>query len=134
MVAGGMAAASYYEIRRILSYHIISQIGYMIMGLGIFTPMAIAGALYFMVHNMVAKTGTFLASGIIARLKGSYDLKEVGGLYRQNPLLAVLFIIPAFALAGVPPFRASSPSSSSSRQALMPANTLSQPSPCSPEC
>jgi len=103
MVAGGMAAASYYEIRRILSYHIISQIGYMIMGLGIFTPMAIAGALYFMVHNMVAKTGTFLASGIIARLKGSYDLKEVGGLYRQNPLLAVLFIIPAFALAGVPP-------------------------------
>jgi len=103
MLTGVLGAAAQNDFRKILSFHIISQIGYMIMGLGIFTPMAIAGALYFMVHNMVAKTGTFLASGIIARLKGSYDLKEVGGLYRQNPLLAVLFIIPAFALAGVPP-------------------------------
>jgi len=103
MVTGGMAAASYYETRRILSYHIISQIGYMIMGLGIFTPLAIAGAVFFTLHNMIAKTGAFLASGMIAKMKGTYHLKEVGGLYKQNPLLAVLFIVPAFALAGVPP-------------------------------
>jgi len=103
MVTGGIAAASYYDTRRILSYHIISQIGYMIMGLGIFTPLAIAGAIYFTMHNMVAKTGTFLAAGMIAKLKGTYQLKEVGGLYKQNPLLAILFIVPAFALAGVPP-------------------------------
>ena len=103
MVTGGMAAASYYETRRILSYHIISQIGYMIMGLGIFTPLAIAGAVFFTLHNMIAKTGAFLASGMIAKIKGTYHLKEVGGLYKQNPLLAVLFIVPAFALAGVPP-------------------------------
>jgi multicomponent Na+:H+ antiporter subunit D len=103
MVIGGMAAASYYETRRILSYHIISQIGYMIMGLGIFTPLAIAGAVFFTLHNMIAKTGAFLASGMIAKMKGTYHLKEVGGLYKQNPLLAVLFIVPAFALAGVPP-------------------------------
>jgi multicomponent Na+:H+ antiporter subunit D len=103
MVTGGMAAASYYETRRILSYHIISQIGYMIMGLGIFTPLAIAGAVFFILHNMIAKTGAFLASGMIAKIKGTYHLKEVGGLYKQNPLLAVLFIVPAFALAGIPP-------------------------------
>jgi multicomponent Na+:H+ antiporter subunit D len=103
MVTGGMAAASYYETRRILSYHIISQIGYMIMGLGIFTPLAIAGAVFFTIHNMIAKTGAFLASGMIAKIRGTYHLKEVGGLYKQNPLLAVLFIVPAFALAGVPP-------------------------------
>ncbi len=103
MVTGGMAAASYYETRRILSYHIISQIGYMIMGLGIFTPLAIAGAVFFTLHNMIAKTGAFLASGMIAKIKGTYHLKEVGGLYKQNPLLAVLFIVPAFALAGIPP-------------------------------
>lgn len=103
MVTGGIAAASYYDTRRILSYHIISQIGYMIMGLGIFTPLAIAGAVYFTMHNMVAKTGTFLAAGMIAKIKGTYQLKEIGGLYKQNPLLAVLFIIPAFALAGIPP-------------------------------
>jgi multicomponent Na+:H+ antiporter subunit D len=103
MVTSGMAAASYYETRRILSYHIISQIGYMIMGLGIFTPLAIAGAVYFTLHNMIAKTGAFLASGMIAKIKGTYHLKEVGGLYKQNPMLAVLFIVPAFALAGIPP-------------------------------
>jgi multicomponent Na+:H+ antiporter subunit D len=103
MVTGGMAAASYYETRKILSYHIISQIGYMIMGLGIFTPLAIAGAVFFTLHNMLAKTGAFLASGMIAKIKGTYHLKEVGGLYKQYPLLAVLFIVPAFALAGVPP-------------------------------
>jgi multicomponent Na+:H+ antiporter subunit D len=103
MVVGGMAAASHYEIRRILSFHIISQIGYMIFGLGIFTPLALAGAIYFMMHNMLAKTNTFLVAGHINRLKGTYQLKSIGGLYKSYPLLGILFIIPAFALAGVPP-------------------------------
>lgn len=103
MVVGGMAAASHYDIRRILSFHIISQIGYMIFGLGVFTPLALAGAIYFMIHNMLAKTNVFLVAGHIHRLKGSYQLKNIGGLYKYYPLLGILFIIPAFALAGVPP-------------------------------
>lgn len=103
MVVGGMAAASQYEIRRILSFHIISQIGYMIFGLGIFTPLALAGAIYFMIHNMLAKTNTFLVAGHIHRLKGTFQLKSLGGLYKSYPLLGILLIIPAFALAGVPP-------------------------------
>ncbi len=103
MVIGGMSASTHYETRRILSYHIISQIGYMIMGLGIFTPLAIAGAIFFMVHNMIAKTNTFLIAGLISKLKGTYYLKDIGGLFKENPVLAVLFIIPAFALAGIPP-------------------------------
>jgi multicomponent Na+:H+ antiporter subunit D len=103
MLIGGLAASSQYETRKILSYHIISQIGYMIMGLGIFTPLALAGAIFFTLHNMIAKTNTFLISGVISRLKGTYYLKDIGGLYKQSPLLAVLFIIPAFALAGFPP-------------------------------
>ncbi len=103
MVAGGMAAAAHYETRRILSYHIISQIGYMIMGLGIFTPLAIAGAVFFTLHNMIAKTNTFLVSGMINKARGTFELKEIGGLFKENPFMAVLFVIPAFALAGVPP-------------------------------
>ena len=103
MLIGGMAAASQYEIRKILSFHIISQIGYMIFGLGVFTPLAIAGAVYFMIHNMLAKTSTFLVAGMVHRLKGTYQLKNIGGLYKRYPLLGVLYIIPAFALAGVPP-------------------------------
>jgi len=103
MVLGGMAATSKYETRKILSYHIISQIGYMIMGLAIFTPLGIAGAIFFALHNMLAKTNTFVVSGLINRMRGSYSLKEVGGLFKESPVLAVLFIIPAFALAGIPP-------------------------------
>ncbi len=103
MVVGGMAASAHYDVRRILSYHIISQIGYMIMGLAIFTPLAIAGAIFFMIHNMIAKTNTFLIAGMINKIKGTFYLKDIGGLLSQSPLLAVLFIIPAFALVGVPP-------------------------------
>jgi len=103
MVAGGMAAISRYETRKILSYHIISQIGYMIMGLALFTPLGIAGAIFFALHNMLAKTNTFLVAGMINRVRGSFSLKEVGGLFKDYPFLAVLFIVPAFALAGIPP-------------------------------
>lgn len=103
MVVGGMAASTHYDTRRILSFHIISQIGYMIMGLGIYTPLAIAGAVFFIIHNMIAKTNVFLVAGIIDKAKGSFYLKNIGGLYKQSPILAVLFILPAFALAGVPP-------------------------------
>lgn len=103
MVVGGMSASIQYETRQILSYHIISQIGYMIMGLGIYTPLAIAGAIFFTIHNMIAKTNIFLVAGLINKMKGTFYLKDIGGLYKQSPLLAVLFIVPAFALAGVPP-------------------------------
>lgn len=103
MVVGVLTAASQFDIRRILSFHIISQIGYMIMGLGIFTVAGIAGAIFYMAHNIIAKTNTFLVAGLINRVTGSYDLKSIGGLYKNYPFLAVLFIIPAFGLAGIPP-------------------------------
>lgn len=103
MFIGVIMAASQNDIRRILSFHIISQIGYMIMGLGIFTPLAISGAIYFTFHNVMAKTNTFLVAGIINSLKGSYHIKTLGGLYKQYPLVAFIFFIPAMALAGLPP-------------------------------
>jgi multicomponent Na+:H+ antiporter subunit D len=103
MLSGGMAASTQYDNRKILSYHIISQIGYMIMGLGIFTTLSITGAIFFIMHNMIAKTNVFLTAGMIDKIKGTYNLKSLGGLYKTNPFLAFLFIIPAFTLAGIPP-------------------------------
>ncbi len=103
MVTGVLGAVAQYGMRRLLAFHIISQIGYMIMGLGLFTPLALAGVLVFIVHNIIAKSNLFLISGIVHRLRGSYHLKEVGGLYKTNPGLAILFMIPALSLAGVPP-------------------------------
>ncbi len=103
MVTGVLTAASQFDFRRILSFHIISQIGYMIMGLGLFTKLAIAGSLFYIVHNIFAKTNLFLIAGVVNQLKGTYDLKKLGGLYRHYPILAFLFVIPAFSLAGIPP-------------------------------
>jgi len=103
MLTGVLGAVAQYDFRRLLSFHIISQIGYMIMGLGLYTPLALTGAIFFIVHNIFAKTNLFLISGCVYHLEGSYDLKKLGGLYRDASWLALLFLIPALSLAGVPP-------------------------------
>ena len=103
MLVGAVAALSQTDIRRILSFEIISQIGYMIMGLGLFTKLAIAGAIYFIAHNVFAKTNVFLVEGLIYKLQGTHSLKKTGGLLNARTGLAVLFFIPALGLAGVPP-------------------------------
>jgi len=103
MVSGVMGAAVQFDFRRLLSFHIISQIGYMIMGLALMSPLAIAAGIFYMVHNMAAKTNLFLVAGVAERLYGTGALKKIGGLYRYAPWLAFLFFISAFALAGIPP-------------------------------
>ena len=103
MVTGVLGAAAQFEFRRILSFHIVSQIGYMILGLALFTPLAIAGGIFAVMHNIVVKTNLFLISGITRRLQGTYELKKMGGLYRERPWLAVAFFLSAFSLAGIPP-------------------------------
>ncbi|PVY40736.1 proton-conducting transporter transmembrane domain-containing protein [Pontibacter virosus] len=104
MVIGVFGAASQNDFRKILSFHIVSQIGYMLMGLALFTPLAIAGSIYFIIHNILVKTNLFLISGVVAHRHGSFALKKLGGVYLQQPLLSVLFFISAFSLAGIPPF------------------------------
>ncbi|HPV56662.1 MAG TPA: proton-conducting transporter membrane subunit, partial [Tenuifilaceae bacterium] len=103
MVIGVFGAAAQTDFRKILSFHIVSQIGYMIMGLAIFTPMAIAGALFFVVHNVLVKTNLFFVAGSVSKVFGSYKLKELGGVMLQVPALALLFAISAFSLTGIPP-------------------------------
>ncbi|MBX3395387.1 MAG: Na+/H+ antiporter subunit D [Phycisphaerae bacterium] len=103
MVTGVLGAASQYDFRRILSFHIISQIGYMIMGLGLYTHAAITGSIFYIIHHIIVKTNLFFVSGVANRLGGSYELKRLGGLYRQYPWLALLFMVPAMSLAGMPP-------------------------------
>lgn len=104
MVIGVLGAAAQTDFRKILSFHIISQIGYMIMGLAIFTPLALAGAIYFIVHNILVKTNLFLISGVVAQRHHSFSLKKLGGVYAFQPALALMFVLSAFSLAGIPPF------------------------------
>jgi multicomponent Na+:H+ antiporter subunit D len=103
MVTGVLGAAAQNDFRKILSFHIVSQIGYMILGLALFTPLAIVGAVFYLVHHIIVKANLFLVSGVAYRLTGSTDLSKIGGLYKSAPLLAVLFLVPAFSLAGFPP-------------------------------
>lgn len=103
MVSGVLAAAAQYEMRKILAVHIVSQIGYIVMGLGLFTQAALAGTIVYLAHNIIVKTNLFLVSGAVHRIKGTYDLHKLGGLYKERPGLAILFIISAMSLAGVPP-------------------------------
>ena len=103
MLFGVFGAAIQWDIRRILSFHIISQIGYIMLGLAIATPLAMAGAVFYIIHHIVVKANLFFVAGAIHRATGTYDLRKAGGLMKSSPLLAVLFLIPALSLAGIPP-------------------------------
>lgn len=103
MITGVLGAAAFNEFRRILSFHIISQVGYMVMGLALFTPLALKGSVFYIFHHMIVKANLFLISGVSRNIGGSFELAKLGGFYRSNGFLAILFFIPAFSLAGFPP-------------------------------
>jgi multicomponent Na+:H+ antiporter subunit D len=103
MITGVLGALSQHEFRRVLSFHIVSQIGYMVMGLGLFTPLALAASVFYIVHHIIVKTNLFLIGGIVERLRGTQDLGPLGGIYKNRPALALVFLVPAMSLAGVPP-------------------------------
>jgi multicomponent Na+:H+ antiporter subunit D len=103
MVVGVFGAITQNDIKRILSFHIVSQIGYMVMGLGLFTIAGLAAAVIYIIHHIVVKTTLFLVAGLIEQRTGTAQLADLSGLRRLEPALAVLFILPALSLAGIPP-------------------------------
>jgi multicomponent Na+:H+ antiporter subunit D len=103
MLTGVLGAAAQTDFRKILSFHIISQIGYMTLGLALYTPLALMGGVFYLVHHIIVKANLFLVSGVANKLAGHTDLNRIGGLYKSSPVLAALFIVPAFSLAGFPP-------------------------------
>jgi multicomponent Na+:H+ antiporter subunit D len=104
MIIGVLGAISQGDIKRILSFHIVSQIGYMIMGLGFFTVAGIAAAIVFIVHQVVVKTVMFLVGGLVESASGTGRLKDVTGVIHRFPVIAILFLPAALSLAGLPPF------------------------------
>lgn len=115
---GVLGAVSQMGFRKILSFHVISQVGYFILGLGLLSPvlvteeskdldilypLAVAGGIFYMVHHITVKTNLFLVSGVVNQLKGSFHLKHLGGIYKSKRLLAFCFLISAFSLSGFPP-------------------------------
>lgn len=109
MITGVLGAAAHFDIRRILSFHIISQIGYMAAGLSLAfgapseARFALAAAIFYIVHHILVKTTLFLVAGIVRRTHGSSSLDELGGVARTHRYCAALFLISALSLAGTPP-------------------------------
>ena len=104
MIVGVLGAVAQAELKRILSFTLVSHVGYMVFGLAIATPAAIGATIYYMVHHIVVQTTLFLAIGLIERRAGSTSILRVTGLMRAAPVIAVLYFIPAINLGGLPPF------------------------------
>ncbi|MFO1107461.1 MAG: proton-conducting transporter membrane subunit [Amaricoccus sp.] len=104
MALGALGALVQTGIRRVLNYAIISSVGTMILGLALHTPLALLGAVYYLFQDVIVKANLYLAAGGVRRLSGSEEFAATGGLWRARPGFALLFLLPALSLAGVPPF------------------------------
>ena len=104
MLVGVLGAIAQDDMKRILSFTIISQIGFMVMGLGFFTVAGIAAVVFALMHHIVVKTSLFLTGGLIEHAGGSSRLRQLGGMISTAPFLAALFLLSVLSLVGIPPF------------------------------
>ena len=104
MLVGILGAVAQTDIRRILSFTLVSHIGYMVFGIALGTAAGLAGAIFYVAHHIAIQTTLFLVAGLVERQGGSTAVDRLGGLAKASPLLAVLYFVPAMNLAGIPPF------------------------------
>ncbi len=103
MVVGVVGALSQRDFRRVLSFNLVGHIGFTTVGLALGTPAALAGSILYVLHHMLVISTLFLVSGLFLRQRRTTELEALGGLYRSQPAVAVLAMIPLFSLAGIPP-------------------------------
>jgi multicomponent Na+:H+ antiporter subunit D len=103
MLIGILGAVAQSDIKRMLSFTLVSHIGYMVFGIGLATLAGYTGAIFYVVHHITIQTALFLVLGLVERRAGSTSVIRLGGLVRLFPLLGVLFFLPAMNLAGIPP-------------------------------
>lgn len=104
LLVGILGAVAQSDIKRMLSFTLVSHIGYLVMGIALASRLGTAGTTFYVVHHITIQTALFLVLGLVERRAGSTALMRIGGLARIAPLLAVLFFVPAMNLAGIPPF------------------------------
>ena len=104
MVIGGLLAIGQWDFKRLLAYSSISQIGYIILGIGLGTPLGILGGLFHLFNHSIFKSLLFLNSGAVEYATGTRDLQKMGGLNKKMPLTATTSLIGSMSIAGIPPF------------------------------
>lgn len=104
MLIGILGAMAQNDIKRLLSFTLVSHIGFMIFGIGLDSSQGLSGAIFYMVHHILVQTALFLVVGLIERHAGTSSLRRLGSLMYTAPIIAVLYLIPALNLGGIPPF------------------------------
>jgi multicomponent Na+:H+ antiporter subunit D len=104
MVVGILGALAQSDIKRLLSFTLVSHIGYMVFGLAMSSAAGLAAAVFYVAHHITIQTSLFLVTGLIERRGGSSSVDRLGGLAKLSPVLALLFFVPGMNLAGIPPF------------------------------
>ncbi|MFH0827456.1 MAG: proton-conducting transporter membrane subunit [Candidatus Omnitrophota bacterium] len=104
MLAAVILALSQWDLKRLLAYHSISQIGYVVLGIGLGTPLGILGGLFHLFNHSIFKSLLFLNSGSIDYSLGTRDLKQMSGLRQKMPVTASTNLIASMSIAGIPPF------------------------------
>lgn len=104
MVIGVLGALGESSMRAILSFHMTSQVGYILLGLGFFGVAGLAAGIFYLVHHIIVKAALFLVTGAVEHTRGTGDLDRLGGVARRDFSLALVFIVAALSLTGIPPF------------------------------
>ncbi|MFH1875373.1 MAG: proton-conducting transporter membrane subunit [Candidatus Omnitrophota bacterium] len=104
MLVGVILALSQWDLKRLLAYHSISQIGYVVLGIGLGTPLGILGGLFHLFNHSIFKSLLFLNAGAIDYATGTRELKEMSGLKEKMPITSNTNLIASMSIAGIPPF------------------------------
>ncbi len=104
MIVGILGALAQTDIKRMLSFTLVSHIGYMIFGVALSSVVGLAAAIFYIIHHITIQTSLFMVTGLVERRGGTSAIARLGGLAKLSPVLAVLYFIPAMNLAGIPPF------------------------------
>ena len=104
MLVGVLGAVGEETTRSILVFHMISQIGYILLGVALFTELGLTAGIFYLIHHMIVKASLFLSTGAIEQTHGTGALDRLGGIAAREPLLAIAFMVAALSLAGIPPF------------------------------
>jgi multicomponent Na+:H+ antiporter subunit D len=104
MIAGGLLAAGQNDIKRLFAYSSISQVGFIVLGLGLGTPLGLVGALYHLVNHAMFKSLLFLNAGAVEYATGTRNLRKLGGLNKALPVTGATSLVGSMSIAGIPPF------------------------------
>lgn len=104
MVIGVLGAVGEKTTREILAFHMVSQLGYILMGVALFTQLGMTAGIFYLIHHMIVKASLFMSTGAVEVAYGTGELDKVTNISKREPIIAVAFFAAALSLAGIPPF------------------------------